>query len=151
MTSHPSSPEWCLGLKKLNLVAFASTLVYVGYLLGYQDIGSDRTQHLTRGGREYGSDLLRQASSASSDDPTSAKQPIFEQSSAVVDREVKNREGVPTPLVIDERPPPSETLPKGPVIHKQMGPATSINLIGERHSGTNWITDHLVACVSLTS
>ena len=26
---------------------------------------------------------------------------------------------------------------------------TSINLIGERHSGTNWITDHLIDCVSM--
>ena len=29
--------------------------------------------------------------------------------------------------------------------------ATSINLIGERHSGTNWITDHLIDCVSMIS
>lgn len=37
----------------------------------------------------------------------------------------------------------------GLVIHKhKKGPATSINLIGERHSGTNWITNHLVDCVS---
>jgi hypothetical protein len=34
----------------------------------------------------------------------------------------------------------------GPVIYPHKGKATSINLIGERHSGTNWITDHLVEC-----
>lgn len=34
------------------------------------------------------------------------------------------------------------------VYNYNTGPATSINLIGERHSGTNWIADHLVNCVS---
>ena len=37
---------------------------------------------------------------------------------------------------------------KGPVIYNNKGPVASINLIGERHSGTNWITDHLVDCFS---
>ena len=37
----------------------------------------------------------------------------------------------------------------GPVINKDKGQVTTINLIGERHSGTNWITDHLLDCVSL--
>jgi hypothetical protein len=151
MTSQPSSPEWCLFFKKLNLIAFALTLVYVGYLLGCLDNGSVRTPYLTRGGRKYGSDLLRQKSSATADETARVKQRISEQTSAVVDREMANREAVPSPLVIDERPRPPETNPNGPVIHKQMGPATSINLIGERHSGTNWITDHLVACVRFTS
>ena len=40
------------------------------------------------------------------------------------------------------------TYTHGPVINNHKGPATSINLIGERHSGTNWITDHLADCVS---
>ena len=36
---------------------------------------------------------------------------------------------------------------KGPVINsRDKGKASTINLIGERHSGTNWITDHLVDC-----
>lgn len=35
---------------------------------------------------------------------------------------------------------------KGPVINNNKGKGTSIILIGERHSGTNWITDHLVDC-----
>ena len=30
----------------------------------------------------------------------------------------------------------------------EMGPVTAINIIGERHSGTDWITDHLIDCVS---
>lgn len=34
----------------------------------------------------------------------------------------------------------------GPVIYKHDGPVSTINLVGERHSGTNWITDHLVDC-----
>ena len=37
----------------------------------------------------------------------------------------------------------------GTVINTDKGQVTTINLIGERHSGTNWITDHLVDCVSL--
>ena len=44
---------------------------------------------------------------------------------------------------------PTAAYAKGPVIHNHIGPVTSINLIGERHSGTNWITDHLKDCVSL--
>jgi hypothetical protein len=34
----------------------------------------------------------------------------------------------------------------GPVIYKHDVPVSTINLVGERHSGTNWITDHLVDC-----
>ena len=34
----------------------------------------------------------------------------------------------------------------GPIINHRRGKATTINLIGERHSGTNWITNHLVDC-----
>jgi ABC-type microcin C transport system permease subunit YejE len=33
-----------------------------------------------------------------------------------------------------------------PVILKNVGETYGIHLIGERHSGTNWITDHLKAC-----
>ena len=141
LASPTSSSEWCFACKKLNIIAFAGTLVYLGYLLGC--LNDDRVVPaplLTRGGRKYGSNEL-QASSAIADAPSSGEQSH---------QEVTNREVAPTPLVIEERPP-TRVYANGPVIYIDKGPATSINLIGERHSGTNWITDHLVACVRFTS
>ncbi len=138
LASPTSSSEWCFVCKKLNIIAFAGTLVYFGYLLGC--LNDDRVipaPLLTRGGRKYGSNEL-QASSAIADAPSSGEQSH---------QEVTNREVAPTPLVIEERPP-TRVYANGPVIYNDKGPATSIHLIGERHSGTNWITDHLVACVS---
>lgn len=138
LTSPTSSSERCFVSKKLNIVAFAGTLVYFGYLVGC--LNDDRVVPaplLTRGGRKYGSNGI-QASSAFADGPSSGEQSH---------REETNREVAPTPLVIEERPP-TRIYANGPVIYNDNRPATSINLIGERHSGTNWITDHLVACVS---
>jgi hypothetical protein len=45
-------------------------------------------------------------------------------------------------------PPPIINRPQivHPVILKNVGQSYGIHLIGERHSGTNWITDHLKAC-----
>jgi hypothetical protein len=137
LASPTSSSEWRFVCKKLNIIAFAGTLVYFGYLLGC--LNDDRVipaPLLTRGGRKYGSNEF-QASSAFADAPLSGEQSH---------QEVTNREVAPTPL-IEERPP-TRVYANGPVIYNDKGPATSINLIGERHSGTNWITDHLVACVS---
>jgi hypothetical protein len=46
---------------------------------------------------------------------------------------------------------PDESIPSGrPLIRHRLqedvSAVTSITLIGERHSGTNWITDHLNEC-----
>jgi hypothetical protein len=141
LSSPTSSLEWCFVFKKLNLIIFVVMLLYFGYLLGCLDDGQVvPASLLTRGGRKYGSNGL-QASSAPGDEPTNGEQS---------NREVTNTEVAPTPLVIEERPP-TRIYAKGPVIYNDKGPATSINLIGERNSGTNWITDHLVACVSFSS
>ena len=40
----------------------------------------------------------------------------------------------------------SHKFENGAVINHRGGKASTINLIGERHSGTKWITNHLIDC-----
>ncbi|KAL7544211.1 hypothetical protein ACHAWF_007591 [Thalassiosira exigua] len=108
----PSSSEPVCDLQKLNFLAFAGTLVYIGYLLGGIDNGRDAntavgTRSFDDGSEKDTTTYLR----ATSEDPT--------------------------PKVIST---------KQPIVHNEKGPYTSINLIGERHSGTKWIKDHLQDC-----
>ena len=103
--------------KKLNLIALGGTLVYA-YILSC--IQQDDSLAVVSSVFTYPED-------EASNNPNSGGRPRKLRAAA----------------------PPSSSFPKfvnGPVINHRQGKASTINLIGERHSGTNWITNHLVDC-----
>ena len=156
----------CCDYRKLNLLAFAGTLVYVGYLFGSLESGSEISLVAavnsafsnsgvsiddTDGNSEDRRGSLRAASASASWDRISALSasaswdyPTSSSEAEDVEQEdTKPEKDSSADVAIEE---PFGEYTKGPVIYNNQGPVTSINLIGERHSGTNWITDHLVDC-----
>ena len=148
--SPPSSPRTLADrfsyYKKLNLVAFGSTLVYIGYLAGRA--GTREAVEVDRA-RDATSDdnALRNRLRAGSNDARASASwdKIFEAKKA----EGKPEEERPSSADVEVEEEEPITYAKGPVIHENKGRATAISLIGERHSGTNWITNHLQDCVSI--
>eukprot|EP00571_Detonula_confervacea_P000033 CAMPEP_0172323734 /NCGR_PEP_ID=MMETSP1058-20130122/49452_1 /TAXON_ID=83371 /ORGANISM="Detonula confervacea, Strain CCMP 353" /LENGTH=413 /DNA_ID=CAMNT_0013039813 /DNA_START=194 /DNA_END=1435 /DNA_ORIENTATION=- len=142
----PSSPasfsERCCDYRKLNLLAFAGTLAYIGYIFG----GMEKSGEIPLRrfvSRDNGSSDDRAMLRATSSDAVASWDRISEQRNGKKANEEEESSSLDEKIVEKK---PVVAYAKGPVIHKNMGPVTSINLLGERHSGTNWITDHLVDC-----
>ena len=121
--------------KKLNLLAFGGTLIYIGYLFGSVDHNDDGGSQLIQSALAMGI-----AEGKKNDKQVEEVQDKKESNKATSSIDVKQD-------VVKTKDSPV-VYAKGPVINEHKGPVTSINLIGERHSGTNWITDHLKDCVS---
>lgn len=151
IASASNPPSRCCDYKKLNVVAFAGALLYIGYLFGSMENSNDAT-FSNEGADERRTSSLRAATASSSWDR------IWEESESEnsgdeikQDNEgiVHEQKDVPLDIidtadvVIEE---PGTSYASGPVIYDQEGPVSTISLIGERHSGTNWITDHLEDC-----
>mmetsp|Transcript_30499 Transcript_30499/g.64256 ORF Transcript_30499/g.64256 Transcript_30499/m.64256 type:complete len:426 (+) Transcript_30499:224-1501(+) len=151
IASASNPPSRCCDYKKLNIVAFAGALLYIGYLFGSMENSNDAT-FSNEGADERRTSSLRAATASSSWDR------IWEESKSEnsgdeiePDNEgiVHEQKDVPLDImdtadvVIEE---PGTSYASGPVIYEQEGPVSTISLIGERHSGTNWITDHLEDC-----
>jgi len=135
----------CCDYRKLNSLVIAGTLIYVGYLCGNLKNGgalslaSNSASAISDGGNnvETRSTGLRSTSNHAPSPASSLDGPLF---------------GLIRSLPVEEVEPPAirdevhEGSSWGPLVHKRDKSVTSIALIGERHSGTNWITDHLVDC-----
>lgn len=161
--SPPSSPvsiSGSSGGRKLNLIAFAGTLVYIGYLIGSIDTNKGGGAKLWGStSRELDIDLdspsVYSNDVSKLDSKSSQLRQRKQPTSANVTKDRMTDLAVTQYLVekIAAAEDDSKAITKqytvGPVINKDKGQVTTINLIGERHSGTNWITDHLVDCVSL--
>ena len=138
--------------KRLNLIALGGTLVYAGYLLGSIDkedslasavnsafTNSDEDNNKSNNKNQQPS-RLRPASPSSSWDTRLVENESWDIGISEEDQD----DILVLPNVHMEKTP---KFAKGPVINsRDKGKASTINLIGERHSGTNWITDHLVDC-----
>jgi len=129
---------------KLNHIAFAATLFYVGYVFGCMN-NDERISRLIRGGQRNDANLSddeRKAESVHVESPVNAparfEKPPVEQIEIKKDVDSLAIEIMPNKLA----------YANGPVVYNDNRRTTSINLLGERHSGTNWITDHLQECVS---
>mmetsp|Transcript_13618 Transcript_13618/g.29444 ORF Transcript_13618/g.29444 Transcript_13618/m.29444 type:complete len:414 (+) Transcript_13618:190-1431(+) len=140
----PSSSERVLRYKNLNFISFASTLVYIGYLFGSMNSGGQIVTtafSLSRGngdngdngGGNYNGGRLR---ATSNDDAVAMSHRDLTTNNNAEKNKNNNMEGGSS----------KPSYARGPVIDNNKGKGTSISLIGERHSGTNWITDHLVDC-----
>ena len=173
-------------------MAFAGTLVYIGYVVGCMEKGGDdlslrkfvnlvtnddessNSADVTKSKHNKGS-LRAFATSAdndvaaswdtrlklgknnnnNNDDDAYKKQQQSSKSEDDKKEELKHQLLDTLAAVVEEKSAQqvmktsAPAFAKGPVIHKDKGKVTTINLIGERHSGTNWITDHLVDCVSI--
>jgi hypothetical protein len=124
--------------KKLNLIALGGTLMYAGYLLGSIEnkdsivtaVNSAFTNSDSEDGR---TGRLRAASPSASWDTRLTSSESWD---IGVGDEDEDDLILPTSHV--EKTPPK--FANGPVINKRNGKVSTINLIGERHSGTNWIT-----------
>jgi len=160
--SPPSSPVSLSGSssgRKLNLIAFAGTLVYIGYLIGSIDNTNGGVKLWGSTSRELNIDLdspsvySNDVSKFDGKSSTQLRQRKQQTTSANVTIDRMTDLAVTQYLVekIAAAAEDNKATTKqyiGPVINKDKGQVTTINLIGERHSGTNWITDHLVDCVS---
>ena len=138
--------------KRLNLIALGGTLVYAGYLLGSIEKedsiatavnsaftnSDDDTKNSNNNHRQQS--RLRPASPSSSWDTRLVENESWDIGISEEDQD----DILILPNVHVEKTP---KFAKGPVINSRDNrKASTINLIGERHSGTNWITDHLVDC-----
>ncbi|KAL7555236.1 hypothetical protein ACHAWF_019037 [Thalassiosira exigua] len=117
-----TSPERFLGVKKSMVLVFAGALVSAGYLIGRME--NDIAAH----------------------SPLAA---LIESTMGARDRDVSvattsEDKWYSSPDWTPKRIP--HVKMEQPEIRRLTGMATSIDLIGERHSGTNWITDHLRDC-----
>jgi len=141
----PSSSERLCDYKKLNLIAFAGTLVYIGYIFGCMEKGSEvPLKEFVSFGDGSGSDDRARGSLRAA--TAGAPGAWISEEKNVMETNEEEEKSMP-PLAHKAKVGKSTAAyTKGPVVHKHMGPVTSINLLGERHSGTNWITDHLVDC-----
>lgn len=161
--SPPSSPvsiSGSSGGRKLNLLAFAGTLVYIGYLIGSIDTNKGGGVKLWGStSRELNIDLdsptIYSNDVSKFDGKSSQLRQRKQQTSANVTKDGITDLAVTQYLVekiaatAKDNKAATKQYTVGPVINKDKGQVTTINLIGERHSGTNWITDHLLDCVSL--
>ncbi|KAL7467565.1 hypothetical protein ACHAXS_007811 [Conticribra weissflogii] len=116
--SNRSSTSSCSSFQKLKLLAF---LIAVGYLL-FLISGEETTMFLkSLGGCEtFSTNVKMEALSSSL--PTGESSSILTTANSVMPNKV------------------------GMTIKEGTEPLTKIILLGERHSGTNWITDHLEEC-----
>ena len=128
---------------KLNHIAFAGSLIYIGYLFGSISNDKQISQNFSGAVRDGEAKVssLRAVVSADANAPVLVAEPKSEQLA------IKKDSMLPASTV--ENIPNKLAYAKGPVIYNDDRRTTSINLLGERHSGTNWITDHLKECVSL--
>ena len=141
-----ASQRFCY--RNLNLLAFAGTLLYIGFLIGnidnddrsnnvpsvrkFSDVSNSNNNNGGAGGRIKYTDLEGRQQAASVDNMVASKW----------DNIIKLGHN-------DNKAKKATDM--GHIINKDnKGKVTTINLIGERHSGTNWITDHLTDCVSYT-
>ena len=162
--SPPSSPvsiSGSSGGRKLNLLAFAGTLVYIGYLIGSIDTNKRSANYKLWGStsRELDIDLdsptIYSNDVSKFDGKSSQLRQRKQQTSANVTKDRMTDLAVTQYLVekiaaAEDNKANTKQQINGPIINKDKGQVTTINLIGERHSGTNWITDHLVDCVSFS-
>ena len=129
--------------KKLNLIALGGTLVYAGYLLGSikQDdsVAAAVNSAFTNSDSEDRPGRLRAASPSASWDTRLTNSASWDIGASEEDED----DFLVLPSVHVEKNP---NFANGPVINNIGEKASTINLIGERHSGTNWITDHLIDC-----
>lgn len=128
--------------KKLNLIALGGTLVYAGYLLGSikqeDSVAAAVNSAFTNSDSEDRPGRLRAASPSASWDTRLTNSASWDIGVGEEDED----DYLVLPSVHVEKSP---KFANSPVInHREK--ATTINLIGERHSGTNWITDHLIDC-----
>ncbi|KAL7529313.1 hypothetical protein ACHAXR_002894 [Thalassiosira sp. AJA248-18] len=151
LLSAPSSPtsssrrQLC-DFKKLNLLAFAGTLVYIGYLFGCVDNGGSEIVNSALSINHGKQRQLRATSIDASASWDSISVMESQNKNADKTRAEGNDERQHASPNVKTEDSPNPTYAKGPVIDYNKGPITSINLIGERHSGTNWITAHLEEC-----
>ena len=146
---HPSSSSEgrCCDYKKLNLLALGGTLVYAGYLLGSVENGAESIVSAVNSAftnsdsedRPVGG--LRAASPSASWDTRLSNSDSWDIGMGEEDQD----DYLELPSAHVEKKVP-QSYANGPVINAHDGPVSTINLIGERHSGTNWITDHLEDC-----
>lgn len=124
--------------KKLNQIAFAGTMTYIGYLFGSMSNNEQIVQHIP------GGDSVRESKIASINPivSTNANAPA-----SSIEAPKSEHQLIKSVSEIGNNPD-KLVYSKGPVIYNDDRATTSINLLGERHSGTNWITDHLDDCVS---
>ena len=120
MRSHSSPSSSCCDAKKLVSISFIGALIYIAYVVFYEGSGGGDIPDMV-GLERSAHSSLRAAPLISTD-----------------------TDAVPAMDTVQS----TVTYPQGPVIYGEKGQVTSVNLLGERHSGTNWITDHLVDCVS---
>lgn len=137
-TSPTSSERWRIAYyRRLKHAVFAAWWVGIGYLLGSAVcigylLGSAGGGGRTNAGPAHGVDPGRLPAHPEADGAAMGGGP----------GDGGERTGV-------GKEPRRPAYAKGAVVHEHMGKGTSISLIGERHSGTKWITDHLVDCVSV--
>lgn len=171
-SSSSSSSSGC-DYRKLNLLAFAGTFVYIGYLVGCAaengNIVNNSSSSSSFGngppgdesvddggwrGRRLRAFFSSQSSSSAAAASVSSSWDHISESSKNKAKETENEKETTTRSSLDlhdakktrEESSRPVMYATGPVIHDHKGPVTSINLLGERHSGTNWITNHLVDC-----
>lgn len=124
--------------KKLNQVAFTGTMIYIGYLFGSMSDNERSVQHIPGGDSVGVSKIASINPTVSTDANAPASSVEAPKSEHQLIKSFSAIENNPSKLVYS----------KGPVIYNDNRATTSINLLGERHSGTNWISDHLDDCVS---
>jgi hypothetical protein len=143
ITSSSKSCDRFWEYTKLHHIAFAGSLVYIGYLFGsinnIEQISQTFSSVVSDGEAKVAS--LRVVVSADANAPALVVEPKSEQ--------LPIKKDVALPALTIENISNKLAYAKGPVIYNDDRPTTSINLLGERHSGTNWISDHLKECVSL--
>lgn len=140
-----NSSTRCCDYKKLNILAFAGALVYVGYLFGStESSGEAAFSNDVSSSDERRTSLRVATASASWDRILDSEKSEDSAEDEEKETEENSQDEKDVPAVVDEIP--STNYAGGPVIYDHDGPATTISLIGERHSGTNWITDHLEDC-----
>ena len=134
---------------KLNRTILTATLVYVGYLLGCTNNDAQNSQQIRGGKRDDANPNGKDDHAESLRSVGSADAP------ATMDKnsdQIASMNAVKSPAMEDmatEYIPNKSAYANGPVIYNDDRRATTINLLGERHSGTNWIADHLKECVSI--
>lgn len=128
----------CCDYRKLNLVAFAGSLLYIGYIVGYSQSSQLGTFPFGAGAEQtaYSSPpALRRATASPGVEGVEGGSAA---SDAVMDGKNDKKSFISSAEDM--------AVGQGAVDYNRDKPATSINLIGERHSGTNWINDHLQDC-----
>ena len=159
-SSQPSTPPPFCGYRRLCSIALFGALLYIsGDISGYNRGAKNNNVVNNKGS-------LRAAASISSFDvdisaSTWTKRMNNQNDDGTMISAGKAFSGDDEPVLSKHEVKPKSITKEGdtdksPASMKMMLPSpkahvTSINLIGERHSGTNWITDHLIDCVSIVN